>query len=239
MDTATAKKPVSAAPAMTAKADVKTDGPKAVATAAMPEKPVTFVKRESTPAPASAPAKEWKIEKKAAPVISEEPVVADTKDEAVPATSKIAFVPGNMPINGEVSAVKPDGGSYFLQIGSYKEKAQAEKGWKILQTQNVDLLGEIDPVINEVDLGADKGGLFYRLQIGGFSDKVKTMRLCGTLRDRNFECFMPMAPKAVTPKKPLPTLAPGQRMAKDGKTNAPGANDTNLIADFKDGFDAL
>ncbi|MCF8467153.1 MAG: tetratricopeptide repeat protein [Sneathiella sp.] len=242
-ETAKELKPVSVAPTVVAKTEARDEKPVTFTRKSEPmvstkndtSKPVAVAKAD----PAPAPAREMKAEKKITPAeIAEEPFVADTPEVAAPVASKIAFVPGNMPINGEISAYKPDGGAYFLQIGSYKEKAQAEKGWKILQTQNVDLLDGVAPVINEVDLGADKGGVFYRLQIGGYSDKVQTMRLCGTLRDRNFECFMPTAQKAVAPQSPAPTLAPDQRMVDGGK-KAPGKNDTNLIADFKEGFDAL
>ncbi|MDF2368845.1 tetratricopeptide repeat protein, partial [Sneathiella sp.] len=214
------------------------------------EKPVTFVKKESKPvekpvtmakAESPAPAREWTLDQKAAPVLSKksEPVVANLPADTAPAVKKVNLVPGNMPINGEVSAYKPDGGSYFLQIGSYKEKTDAEKGWKIVQTQNVDLLGGVDPVIQEIDLGEDKGGLFYRLKIGGFSDKVRTMQLCGSLRDREFDCFMPVAPKSKTPvkKDSTPSLAPNQRMVDGGNTGKPTApTDQPLTADFGEGF---
>ena len=242
-ETAKELKPVAVAPTVVAKTEAPDE--KSITFTRKSEPMVSAKKETSEPVavakaePAPIPTKEMKVEKKAIPAeIAEEPFVADTSEVAAPAASKIAFVPGNMPINGEISAYKPDGGTYFLQIGSYKERAQAEKGWKILQTQNVDLLEGVEPVINEVDLGADKGGQFYRLQIGGFSDKVQTMRLCGTLRDRNFDCFMPMTPKAAAPQSPAPTLAPDQRMVDGGK-KAPTKNDTNLIADFKEGFDAL
>ncbi len=214
------------------------------------EKPVTFVKKESTPvekpvitakAETPAPAREWTLDKKATPVSTKKsaPVVANLPADEALAVKKVSLVPGDMPINGEVSAYKPDGGSYFLQIGSYKEKTDAEKGWKIVQTQNVDLLGDIDPVIQEIDLGEDKGGLFYRLKIGGFSDKVRTMQLCGNLRDREFDCFMPMEQKSKTPvkKDSSPSLAPNQRMVDGGDVSKPTTpTEPNLTADFGEGF---
>lgn len=212
------------------------------------EKPVSVAKTEEAP----APAREWKMEEKPAPAAKPAPMIAETPEDE-PVAKKIGLVPGDMPINGDVSekkeetpivtaslveAYRPDGGDYFLQIGSYKEKAAAEKGWRIVQSQNVDLLGGIEPVIQEIDLGDDNGGLYYRLQIGGFTDKTRTMQLCGSLRDRSFDCFMPMTPKSATPvKKEAPTLAPNQRMVDGGDPKT--RNDSDLIADFKEDLGAL
>ena len=195
------------------------------------EKPVTFVKKsepivqkptavvkKEEPA---APAREWTLEKKPAPVPEKKtPMIAETPIGEMPQATTIAMRSDDQPV-------------------SYKEKPLAEKGWTIVQTQNVDLLGDIEPVIQEIDLGEEKGGLYYRLKIGGFSDKTKTMQLCGSLRDRSFDCFMASAPEAKTPVKKdgLPTLAPNQRMAEDDKGKSPASGD-NVIADFeKDGFD--
>ena len=196
------------------------------------EKPVTFVKKDES----AAPAREWTLDRKATTVAPEAPMIADTPADETPKATKIAMRSDDQPMKSNAEAYMPDGGNYFLQIGSYKEKPLAEKGWKIVQTQNVDLLGDIDPVIHEIDLGEEKGGLYYRLKIGGFSDKMKTMQLCSSLRDRSFDCFMASAPKTETPvkKDSLPTLAPNQRMAKDNKDQTPTSDsDTNLIADFE------
>lgn len=229
-----------------AKKDVDTPKTKAPA-----EKPVTFVKKESAPAEkpvttakaeSPAPAREWTLDNTAAAPVSPKPapVAADVPvDNTAPTVEKAGLVPGDMTVNGDVNAYKPDGGNYFLQIGSYKEKKDAEKGWTIVQTQNVDLLGDIDPVIQEIDLGEDKGGLFYRLKIGGFSDKVRMMRLCGSLRDRNFECFIPMTPKTKAPvkKDSTPSLAPNQRMVDSGDGNkSVKPIEPSLTAEFEENF---
>jgi Flp pilus assembly protein TadD len=197
------------------------------------DKPVTVAKAEDP-----APVREWTFDgkpKKAAPAVAEAPV------EKTPAVEKASLAQGDAPAKAEVAAYKPDGGNYFLQIGSYKEKADAEKGWKIVQTQNVDLLGDVDPVIQEIDLGEDKGGMFYRLKIGGFSDKMRSMQLCGSLRDRNFDCFMPMEPKSKTPVKKdnTPDLAPNQRMVESQQPAKPvsPATEPSLTADFDGNFD--
>ena len=244
------------APAVEMKKAVMADAPKAKVT-----KPTTFGKKDTTSEvtvvaeakPAPAPKyKEWKIKEKSDPVVTSKETVVAKRDESAtapaPATKKISFVPSNMPINGEVSPkkeaisssavspVKPDGGKYFLQLGSYKEQTQAEKGWKIIQSQNVDILDGMDPVINQADLGADGGGSFYRVQVGGFSNKADPMRLCGTLRDRNFDCFM-AGPSTAVPKKIKPsTLAPDQMMVD---TSPKATKEDNIVADQVKAFGAL
>lgn len=184
--------------------------------------------------------REWKMEDKPAskPKAEDKPVVAEAKPAAVEPSTMVkkenaAFVPGNRSVDGDVGSYKPDGGKYYIQLGSYKQRAHAEKGWMILQSQNTDILAEIDPVITEADLGPDQGGVFYRLQIGGFSKKADPMLLCGTLRDRSHDCFMPMGSNAATPKKSAPALAPNQRIADSAPADNPAkdGNDGNLIAD--------
>jgi cell division protein FtsN len=213
------------------------------------EKPTTFTQKPTVDAPVAvassnpAPAttyREWKVEKKEEVMAKAEKPVVAVVEETAKMEQKISFIPGD-PINGEVSVIEPDGGNYFLQLGSYKDRSHAEKGWKILKSQNADLLNGIDPIITEADLGTDKGGVFYRLQVGGYSDKDATMRLCGTLRDRSFDCFMPMGKAAPKPSG----LAPGQRIAKSDESGTAGAaasgksSDADLIADYKEGFGAL
>ncbi len=254
----TPKPPVSAPKSVVATVmpDVEKSPAPTIAKAA-PEKPVVVasVDPAAKPAPAISEFREWKAESKAAPItVASTPVVADTQKTPTansnkPISTEVAFATNNLPASSDVTAYAADGGHYFLQIGSYKEKTQAEKGWKLLQTRNVDILKGIDPLISEVDLGSDKGGTFYRLQIGGFSDKTQTMALCGTLRDRNYDCFMAIPAKAgSTSKTPAADkVGPGQTMVentedKPTQTEALGTknkNDSSLIADYKEGFDAL
>lgn len=249
--------PTPAAPKLVAQADKsvavsKPAAPKMAAKVEKPEaKPTTFAQKSPTEKSArelysiepkaDAPKySEWKIEEKMtpAPTSKTQQSVADSN---VAVKENIAFVAGAA---DSISFYKPDGGEYYLQLGSYKERGHAEKGWKILQSQNKDILEGIEPIFAEADLGSENGGVFYRVQIGGFSDKTQTMTLCGTLRDRSHDCFMPMGANIAKPK----ALDPGQIMvdnkplqdgaktvAQDSKTKA----DTNRIADFTKDVGAL
>ncbi|MCR9214036.1 MAG: tetratricopeptide repeat protein [Proteobacteria bacterium] len=211
-------------------------------------KPRTFVNKSSDevetevaavdPVSPNSSFREWKMDDKPAkPSAVAEAAPAAVEPSTTVTKENAAFVPGNRSVDGDVGSYKPDGGKYYIQLGSYKERAHAEKGWLILQTQNSDILEGIDPVITEADLGPDNGGIFYRLQVGGFSKKADPMLLCGTLRDRSHDCFMPMGTKAGTPKKSAPALAPDQRIAEG--TPAAKGNDSNVIADTQKASGAL
>ena len=153
-------------------------------------------------------------------------------DSNLPVKENIAFVASSA---DTVSSYKPDGGKYYLQLGSYKKRSHAESGWKILQNQNKDILKGIEPIFAEADLGNENGGVFYRVQIGGFSDKTQTMTLCGTLRDRSHDCFMPMGANIAKPK----TLYPGQIMVEKKSNEDVTKTDANQIADFTKDIGAL
>ena len=210
-------------PVAVSKAEAPAEAPKATAA-----KNLTKT-QEITP----APAREWTLETKPTPPATAkvEAVKADKTDEAT--VVKASFTP-------LANAYKPDGGKYYLQIGSYKDMPLAEKGWHIIQSQNIALLDDVEPVYHHADLG-DKGGVHYRLQIGGFADRPRMMNLCATLRDRNFDCFMPAPEKAGPIKQKMPTLAPEQRMVEETPpaNKEKPASEPGMIADTEESFGAF
>ncbi|WP_334127823.1 SPOR domain-containing protein [Sneathiella sp.] len=226
--TAEKSAPKSADEMIVAHAEVVKQQAKATATAN-----ATASSTPSAPSPAvagaaekPAPSREWTIASKpAAPAAPKAAVAAETS-AATPTVMKAAFTK-------EVTAYLPDGGNYFLQIGSYKDKPLAEKGWQIVQSQNTDLLGDIEPVYSYADLGEDNGGVHYRLQIGGFSDKARMLDLCAALQARSFDCFMPAPKKAGPAPQQAPALAPGQRMV-DSDAPSPKTPANGMVADTED-----
>ncbi|MEH6527769.1 MAG: tetratricopeptide repeat protein [Sneathiella sp.] len=212
----------------------KPDAPKMMAKAVEPKqnmiadkqtasgsKPTTFAKESTTVEAAremfsvessenTPKYSEWKIEEKMTPVPTPK-VEKSIADSEMPTKEKIAFLSSSA---DSINFYKPDGGKHYLQLGSYKERSHAENGWEILQSQNKDILEGIEPIFAEADLGSENGGIFYRVQIGGFSDKTQTMTLCGTLRDRSHDCFMPMGANITKPK----TLDAGQIMVEKKTT---------------------
>jgi hypothetical protein len=67
------------------------------------------------------------------------------------------------------------------------------------------------------------------------------MNLCATLRDRNFDCFMPAPEKAGPTKQETPTLAPEQRMVEETApaNKAKPASEPGMIADTEESFGAF
>ncbi|USG62949.1 tetratricopeptide repeat protein [Sneathiella marina] len=214
-------------------------------------KPTTFAKKSPTKKSASEmfnvepksetpKYSEWRIEEKMTPMPAPK-AEKSVADNDLPAKENIAFAAGSA---GSINSYKPDGGKYYLQLGSYKERAHAEKGWKILHDQNKDILEGIDPIIAQADLGNENGGVFYRVQIGGFSNKTQTMTLCGTLRDRSHDCFMPMGANIAKPKALAPDQIMVENKSKEDATKSiaqdnKAKTDENQVADFTKDIGAL
>ena len=49
-------------------------------------------------------------------------------------------------------------------------------------------LGGIKPLVDSAPLG--NMGTFYRVQLGPFADKAKSLRLCSRLRREGVDCFL-------------------------------------------------
>jgi cell division protein FtsN len=78
-------------------------------------------------------------------------------------------------------------GAYVLQIGSYKSQADAEAAWKSYKTRHASLLSGYANNIQQADLG--EKGTWYRLRIGGFSDKEVATALCDRLKADGGACI--------------------------------------------------
>lgn len=86
--------------------------------------------------------------------------------------------------------IKKEGG-YYIQLGSLKSRAEAEKTWKASQSAFPDQLGGLDLRVQEASVGAK--GTFYRVQ-GGPVDQASARSIC----------------KAVEAKKPGGCLVVGR-----------------------------
>jgi cell division protein FtsN len=78
-------------------------------------------------------------------------------------------------------------GALVLQIGSYKSQAEAENAWKLYKAKHAALLSGYSDNIQQVDLG--EKGTWYRLRIGGFSDKEVATALCDRLKADGGACI--------------------------------------------------
>jgi cell division protein FtsN len=79
-------------------------------------------------------------------------------------------------------------GVYVLQIGSYKSQADAESAWKSYKSRHAALLSGYSDNIQQADLG--EKGTWYRLRIGGFSDREVANALCDRLKADGGACIL-------------------------------------------------
>jgi cell division protein FtsN len=86
-----------------------------------------------------------------------------------------------------VGTAKPAAGTYVLQIGAYKSQADAEAAWKTYKTRHAALVAGYSDNILQADLG--EKGIWYRLRIGGLSDKEVATALCDRLKADGGACI--------------------------------------------------
>ena len=80
-------------------------------------------------------------------------------------------------------------GSFRLRLASYRQPANAEKGWTILSTKHSDLLAGYNYAIAEVDLGAEKG-IYHRLEAGPARLLAEAQALCAQIKARGDNCVV-------------------------------------------------
>ena len=78
-------------------------------------------------------------------------------------------------------------GSFRVRLASYRKPPNAHKGWKILANKYVDLLGNLNYALAEVDLGAEKG-IYHRLEAGPFGSLAEAQVICAEIKSRKDGC---------------------------------------------------
>lgn len=76
----------------------------------------------------------------------------------------------------------------LIQLGSLKSHDLAQEEWKRLSQKNKDVLGGLEPTIQKVDLGAEKG-IFHRLRTG-VENQTQAKKICSTLKERKVDCLV-------------------------------------------------
>ncbi|MFP6740887.1 MAG: tetratricopeptide repeat protein [Alphaproteobacteria bacterium] len=105
--------------------------------------------------------------------------------------------------SGDLDVTRPAGGSPLIPISgsqfagfdqthriylaSYRGIYDAEVSWRLLVTENKDLLGPLSAALFQVDFGREKG-VFYRLQAGPVVDGGSADTLCLKLVARGVTC---------------------------------------------------
>lgn len=79
-------------------------------------------------------------------------------------------------------------GNILIQLGSLKSYDLAEAEWARILEHNKDILAGLEPSIQKVDLGADRG-IFYRLRTG-VANKEIAIYACTTLKAKKVDCLV-------------------------------------------------
>ena len=78
--------------------------------------------------------------------------------------------------------------AYRVQLGAYKSRQVTEESWAALQQAHQALLGDLQLVVTQADLGSR--GIFYRMQTGAFATSREASALCGKLTAAKVACMV-------------------------------------------------
>lgn len=205
-------KQVNAAPAATPVAEAPKPAPAPIVVAPAPAAPAP-VKTATVPpapkaaAPAAAPPKSMAAliqQANSSPPVTK-PVPAPVKATTPPPAMKQAMIPpaatpaatgAPRSLSAPVAATPapkpataaPATGGYVLQIGAYKSKADADSAWKTYKAKHAALLSGYSDDIQQADLG--ERGTWYRLRIGGLSNREVAVGLCDRLKADGAACIL-------------------------------------------------
>ena len=85
------------------------------------------------------------------------------------------------------AAASPSGRQ--VQLFSARSRSAAVAAWSRLSIEEKDLLGGLSSRVVKAEV--PKKGVFYRLRAGPLADKAAAKRLCGLLKGRGRDCFVP------------------------------------------------
>jgi cell division septation protein DedD len=178
----------------------------APAQVAAPAPPKAAAPAKAAPPPppakaASAPPKSVAALIQQANSVPDAPKPVPAAPKPVSAIKSPAMKPAAAPVSGpatgaprQLAAVPAPasppaaGGAYLLQIGAYKSQADAEGAWKTYKARHAALLSGYSDNIQQVDLG--EKGTWYRLRIGGLSDREVATALCDRLKADGGACIL-------------------------------------------------
>jgi Flp pilus assembly protein TadD len=160
-----------------------------------------------------------KAEEHSAPAVEptvkteELPAPKPEKSDPAPITASVAapaemVTPPAAPAAPAVTVATTTGGAkvYTLQLASYRNEAEAAKGWQALTIDQGDLLSGLPHTVEKADLGADKG-VYFRLKAGSFSDIKQAKSLCKDLKVRSVDCMVIEAtPASASSTSPTDTV---------------------------------
>jgi hypothetical protein len=80
-------------------------------------------------------------------------------------------------------------GAYVVQVSAQRTEAEAQSSYQTLQSKYPSVLGSRNANIKRVDLG-DKGGVFFRAQVGSFATSEQATAFCNSLKDAGGQCIV-------------------------------------------------
>ena len=82
--------------------------------------------------------------------------------------------------------------TYMVQLAATRSRALARAAYSRMQQSHVTMLSRRDPLILRVDLGSK--GIFYRVNVPGFSGNEAASQFCIQLKRRGQDCFVRKQP---------------------------------------------
>ncbi len=165
--------------------------------------PTASTTTTETPAPANAPAEEMAAAEPAPAASADElsAMAAAPADEAMtsrPAiedsTAVAAVAPAapreDTPVNllAEAAPATTAGDGYLVQISSQRSMEEARSSYASMQRRYGPVLGKLEPVIQQADLG-DKG-IYYRVRVGPWASRDDAIQVCESLKAAGGNCYV-------------------------------------------------
>ncbi len=110
----------------------------------------------------------------------EEPQAKPSSVGSSPATQEIEIAPAGLP--------EDDRESFAIHLASLQTKEGTEVGWKKLQSQFPELLGQKELIVRAID--AEGQGTFFRVMTGPFQDRSKAQDLCAEFKALEQYCMV-------------------------------------------------
>ena len=136
----------------------------------------------------------------AVPASAAPPAAAATRSAApkqqqtsAPASGPMNLAPQSDPssrtkVASRSTAAAP-AGAYVVQVSAQRTEAEALSSYRAMQQTYPAGLGSRDANIRRVDLG-DKGGIFYRAQVGSFTTSEQATTFCDNLKAAGGQCIV-------------------------------------------------
>lgn len=160
---------------------IVTPQPEPEAIASPPTPTQSIAEAPKLPAPKATPVQEAKK-----PVASKK---ATTQSVAPPA---ISAKTEDKPKVAEKSATPSASPRFMVQLSATRSRAIARQTYTNLQKKYPLELQSRDPLIFRADLGAK--GIFYRVNVGGFSSKENANEFCNALKAKGASCLVKNEP---------------------------------------------